>query len=423
MIIVRRGKYLVWAVCGLTLIFLWIQIQQLSIIHQELTNTKPSATPRIRVVIETDLPGFQNGNLNNLKNIFDPKTKIEIPGETIFHDRPPTFTTNLPEDDLQSSWNDEEPEQIFEESPELPGARIFHGIIPMGKLNGPLACPVSQIDYESMFNFPVSGLVSHHGPKDILSSFFSADLILEPTRLDLIERLLIILQGERVSVLDIGAFVGLFSVVFASHYEVEKVYAFEPFSINIQRACETVELNHLTEKVNLYKVALGESYAREKWCLPYDNLGYAITEGCPLSGDQFFDYYNHESVQVVETEAWLMTSLSTVFAKPRGEHVIIIKLSVANGYEERILSAKALFGHSNVRHVFITGYWGEWQKYDPEKWVKDMKKMGWYFFTETCDPLDQLPVGELLQANPKLFITKDPKKVCANQNTTLLRPV
>jgi FkbM family methyltransferase len=121
--------------------------------------------------------------------------------------------------------------------------------------------------------------LSIHNPKtEKMSQLIARDGIFESEILELAKESLLSHEGSYL--LDIGGNLGLFSLLAASLGR--HTYTFEPFPINWNRFCHSVELNGFGSKVHLFNVPLGNIEEDLLFHFPSNNFGAVGT--VPIDG-------------------------------------------------------------------------------------------------------------------------------------------
>ena len=129
-------------------------------------------------------------------------------------------------------------------------------------------------------------------------------------------------------VVDAGANVGLFSLLAAKAGRTSRIYAFEPNPHNVERLKVNVELNGVSDRVEIVAAALGAESGEIQIHLPA-NASISGVSSVYKSHSTWFDKTEHKSVAVP------LTSLDSFF-RYRGEKVDLVKIDVEL-YEVEVL--------------------------------------------------------------------------------------
>lgn len=142
----------------------------------------------------------------------------------------------------------------------------------------------------------------------------------------------------QVIFLDIGCFTGYHLAVAAISGAAE-IHAFDPFSINSVKACETKNVNRFDYTVNVYNYILGDHDYTTEWCSPLDNLAFSIQSNCPDPEDLYFDHYYSQTVKVVDMKKWIESNLVNLLI-PTSITELLIRIAISEGFEESILTSQ-----------------------------------------------------------------------------------
>lgn len=82
-----------------------------------------------------------------------------------------------------------------------------------------------------------------------------------------LDRLIEYLDGlkEPISVVDVGANVGIWTVILGRHKNVKKIFAFEPSAENLNFLRKNIDLNQLSDRVEVHEVAVSDSVGTAKF--------------------------------------------------------------------------------------------------------------------------------------------------------------
>ena len=92
---------------------------------------------------------------------------------------------------------------------------------------------------------------------------------------DIYERLRDFVPNEHDVVLDLGAFIGLYTL---KHYKAERIFAFEPHPISYTLLCSNIRLNGL-ENVKCFKYAI---WSQSSY-LPFYEEDFLVSSSTPIS--------------------------------------------------------------------------------------------------------------------------------------------
>jgi FkbM family methyltransferase len=143
-----------------------------------------------------------------------------------------------------------------------------------------------------------------------------------------------------INAVDIGANVGIWTVLLAKHENVRQVFAFEPSPLNVSLLRSNIELNHLEEKVVIIESAVADTDGQVR----FEDTGSGATKRISQTASSF--------VSSVSLDSYL-----------NGAHVDLIKIDV-EGYEPIVLNGSwntieatmpTLFIEYSLPQVFAAG--------------------------------------------------------------------
>jgi FkbM family methyltransferase len=143
-----------------------------------------------------------------------------------------------------------------------------------------------------------------------------------------------------INAVDIGANVGIWTVLLAKHKNVRQVFAFEPSPLNVSLLRSNIELNHLEEKVVIIESAVADTDGQVR----FEDTGSGATKRISQTASSF--------VSSVSLDSYLT-----------GAHVDLIKIDV-EGYEPIVLNGSwntieatmpTLFIEYSLPQVFAAG--------------------------------------------------------------------
>jgi FkbM family methyltransferase len=146
---------------------------------------------------------------------------------------------------------------------------------------------------------------------------------------------------------DIGANIGIYSLLAASTHKNLNVYSFEPFFKNFYRLNQNIELNQLTGKMHTFPVALSDTN-KISYFYSKDTRSGASGGQIDQNVDEHGKKFNVENKQSILT--FVFDDLLEFFKLPAPHH---IKIDV-DGVEDLIIKGmKKTFRHPSLRSLLI----------------------------------------------------------------------
>ena len=182
-----------------------------------------------------------------------------------------------------------------------------------------------------------------------------------------ISRALELVRAERLTiVVDVGANLGLYTVLLGQLPDVEQVIAFEPVRRTFHQLCANVFANRLDRKVTAHQLALGGSAS--EMVMHIDPRSSVVARFVPtLEGRSQHDFSEQEPVHVVPFDSLVSLSGARVFVKIDveghaaaviagmrrflAENYAILQVELFAEDQERVLEELERLGYASVEAV------------------------------------------------------------------------
>lgn len=171
-------------------------------------------------------------------------------------------------------------------------------------------------------------------------------LITSKSELSIIEEIFIkkcynfIMPGNRISIIDIGMNVGISSLFFSNHPQVDHIYSFEPFPVTYSLAVRNFSKNKkLSSKISAFNFGLGSK--EEELTVKYDGKNKGINS--TLITNPRIDTLNMEQIKIKSTYKVISNIINH---DPQKNYIIKID---TEGAEYDIL--KSLFYHGLIKNI------------------------------------------------------------------------
>lgn len=170
--------------------------------------------------------------------------------------------------------------------------------------------------------------------------------------------------------LDIGANIGLYSVLVGLNTKVEEIHAFEPVARNHAQLHANLLLNHLERRVQVHRLALGAEAGRAKIHIDPRSTGVSAID--PAADAKPRDYAHSEEVEIarlddvlalkgrrilakIDVEGYTLNTLKGMRGVLAGNDMVL-QVELEPPYEEAVRALLTEAGYREIHRINADGY-------------------------------------------------------------------